>query len=308
LNGLLVLGGTTHPAAHSYPTDSWSFPGDANHNTASGTVGDNIVKANATIVVTGYTGVYDAAAHGASGTATGVGGVALSGLSLGASFTNVPGGTASWTFTDVTGNYNNANGTAAIVINKATATVVLSDLTQVFTGSPLTPTATTTPPGLTIGWVGAPDTLTGTYPVTATVNNPNYEGVANGSFVIGAWTTAGFYQPVDMSTTVVVWNTVKGGSTVPLKFNLRAGTTEKTSVSDISSFYQGQVACVGGLEDGVDATLLTTGGTSLRYSGTPGSDGQFVQNWQTPKLPGTCYKVTMTARDGSTINAFFKMK
>ena len=45
---------------------------------------------------TGYTGVYDAAAHGASlASATGVGGVDLSGsVTLGASFTNVPGGTA----------------------------------------------------------------------------------------------------------------------------------------------------------------------------------------------------------------------
>ena len=47
----------------------------------------------------------------------------LSGLNLGATFTNVPGGTATWTFTDVTGNYNDASGTAAIVINKADATV-----------------------------------------------------------------------------------------------------------------------------------------------------------------------------------------
>ena len=34
----------------------------------------------------------------------------LAGLDLGASFTNVPGGTANWTFTDVTGNYNNKSG------------------------------------------------------------------------------------------------------------------------------------------------------------------------------------------------------
>ena len=52
----------------------------------------------------------------------------LSGLDLGASFTNVPGGTATWTFTDATGNYNNATGTAAIVITKANATVVVDRL------------------------------------------------------------------------------------------------------------------------------------------------------------------------------------
>ena len=39
------------------------------------------------------------------------------------------------------------------------ATVTLSNLTQTYTGSPLTPTATTTPAGLAITWAGAPDTM-----------------------------------------------------------------------------------------------------------------------------------------------------
>jgi hypothetical protein len=47
------------------------------------------------------------------------------------------------------------------------------------------------------------------------------------------------------------------------------------------------------------------GGTSLRYDTTA---RQFVQNWQTPKAGGQCYRVMMTARDGSTISAFFKTK
>ena len=54
-----------------------------------------------------------------------------------------------------------------------------------------------------------------------------------------------------------------------------------------------------------DIELTTTGGTSLRYDTT---GGQFVQNWQTPKSAGSCYKVTMTAQDLSTISALFKLK
>ena len=120
----LNLSGTTHTNVGTYATDAWTFTDvTGNYNDASGTVSDVIGKANATINVTGYTGVYDGAAHGATGTATGVLSEALSGLSLGASFTNVPGGTANWTFTDVTGNYNNTSGTATITINKATASV-----------------------------------------------------------------------------------------------------------------------------------------------------------------------------------------
>ena len=45
--------------------------------------------------------------------------------------------------------------------------------------------------------------------------------------------------------------------------------------------------------------------TSLRYDATA---GQFIQNWQTPKLPGQCYRVTMTTDDGSALVAFFKLK
>jgi MBG domain-containing protein/lectin family protein/centrosomal CEP192-like protein len=75
-----------------------------------------------------------------------------------------------------------ANGT--LTISQALASVVLSKLTQTYTGSPLTPTATTTPAGLTIVWSGAPDTIIGSYTVTATVSNADYQGNAVGLFTI----------------------------------------------------------------------------------------------------------------------------
>jgi trimeric autotransporter adhesin len=76
-----------------------------------------INKANANVTVNGYTGTYNGAAHGATGSASGVGGVDLSaGLSLGASFTAVPGGTAHWTFVGGE-NYNDASGDAVVILN-----------------------------------------------------------------------------------------------------------------------------------------------------------------------------------------------
>ena len=54
-----------------------------------------------------------------------------------------------------------------------------------------------------------------------------------------------------------------------------------------------------------DIELVTTGGTNLRYDSAA---GQFIQNWQTPKKPGTCYTVTMTTDDGSKISANFILK
>ena len=76
--------------------------------------------------------MYDAEAHGASGSATGVGRRDLGGsLNLGARFTDVPGGTANWTFTGGT-NYNDQSGTAAIVISQANATVTVTGYTGTY--------------------------------------------------------------------------------------------------------------------------------------------------------------------------------
>lgn len=121
-------------------------------------------------------------------------------------------------------------------------------------------------------------------------------------YEVKAWTLKGFYQPVDMGG---VWNTVKNGSTVPLKFEVFAGQTELTDVAVIDGFTVKGVACpaTGIVAD--DIELITTGGTALRYDA---SGGQFIQNWQTPKKVGACYTVTMTTDDGSSISANFKLK
>ena len=118
-------------------TANWSFTdATGNYNNASGTAAIVITKANATISVTGYTGVYDGLAHGATVSATGVLSEVLAGLNLGASFTNVPGGTANWTFTDVTGNYNDTSGNAAIVITKAVANITVVGYTGIYDSAP----------------------------------------------------------------------------------------------------------------------------------------------------------------------------
>jgi hypothetical protein len=109
--------------------DSPNYTGSANDTLV-------IAKANATVSVSGYTGTYDGAAHGATGSATGVGGANLSAnLSLGATFTNAPGGTANWTFAGGA-NYHNASGSVAITINKANATVVVTPYNVEYDGLP----------------------------------------------------------------------------------------------------------------------------------------------------------------------------
>jgi hypothetical protein len=234
LSADLDLSGTTHTNAGFYADDPWTFTDSTgNYNDITdGIVDDNIAKADAVCTIIGYTGNFDFNEHGASGSCLDINGDPLDGLDLGDSFSSAGIHTAFWTFTDVTGNYNDASGSVSIVINS---------------------------------W----------------------------------WTLKGFYQPVDMGG---IMNTVKGGSTVPLKFEVFAGTTELISTSVVTTFLVQQVTCGTVLEDPIE-TLSNTGGTSMRYDST---SGQFIQNWQTPKPPGKCYTVFIKTADGSSIYAMFK--
>jgi hypothetical protein len=148
-------------------------------------------------------------------------------------------------------------------------------------------------------------TAVGTHTVTASATDKaGNSNSASATYTVLAWTLNGFYQPVDMGTSVL--NTVKAGSTVPLKFEVFAGLSELTDVAVVDTFKTQEVNCSAldtTVADAIEVT--TTGGTSLRYDTTA---GQFVQNWQTPKKTGACYVVTMTTDDGTKISANFKLK
>jgi hypothetical protein len=111
----------------------------------------------------------------------------------------------------------------------------------------------------------------------------------------------GFYQPVDMNGVV---NTVKGGSTVSLKFEVFDGLTELTDTAIVTMSVK-QITCVSGSPTDAIEEIVATGGTGLRYDTT---SGQFVFNWKTPKKAGACYAVTATTTDGSSVTALFKLK
>ena len=197
----LILTGTTHSNAGSYAGDAWSFADPSgNYLAASGSTSDQIARATATINVTPYVVSYDGNPHAATGTATGAGGIALSGSDLvltATSHTN-PGTYANdaWSFSDASGNYVSASGTVSDTINTATATVTLGGLAQVYTGLPLAATAGTTPSGLTVNitYTGTggtiysqsatPPTLTGSYTVVGAISSADYTGSSSGTMVI----------------------------------------------------------------------------------------------------------------------------
>lgn len=112
---------TLHTNAGTY-TDTWTFS-NPNYNSVSGTITDKIIKANANIVVNGYTVNYNGAAHEATGAAYGVGGVVLSGLNLNGTI-HVGVGTYhdTWTFSNL--NYNSVSGTVVDIVHPALVKIV----------------------------------------------------------------------------------------------------------------------------------------------------------------------------------------
>jgi sugar lactone lactonase YvrE len=123
-------------------------------------------------------------------TATVIGGVAtatLTGLSVGTH-------TVSAAYTSSNGFSSATTSTTTFTVGQSAATVMLSNLSQTYTGSPLSATAATTPAGLAVsltynGSTTAP-TAAGSYAVIATINNPDYSGSASGTLTIAKATTA----------------------------------------------------------------------------------------------------------------------
>lgn len=166
------------------PTDS------ADYAPATGTVSVTVNKATPTVSVWPVASsiVYNQTL--ASSILTG-GTASIAGTFSWTSPAIAPGvGTApqSVTFTPTdTTDYNTVAGTVGVTEGKATATVTLGNLSQAYTGSVLAATATTVPASLPVVFTYAPASPTnvGSYVVTATINNADYSGTANGTLVIG---------------------------------------------------------------------------------------------------------------------------
>lgn len=133
------------------------------------------------------------------------------------------------------------------------------------------------------------------------------EGEERLSYSVLQWTPKGFYSPIDMldSNKNPVINTVKAGSSVPIKFEVFKGDKELTDTNSVMGFSATPIQCGAGSTDEIEVTA--TGSTGLRYDA---GDGQFIYNWQTPRdKAGSCYKLTMTTRDEvSSLSAFFKLR
>jgi hypothetical protein len=177
---------------------------------------------------------------------------------------------------------------------KATATVNLSNLTQTYTGSALAPTATTVPAGLTIVWTGTPQTNAGTYPVTATVNDANYQGSASGTFTIN-FGINGLLSPY--------WSnkSYKIKSTFPIKWQYTnaAGTPVPTGGLNARV----SLTRVADAAPAEDAVLLDDAGASGYQYDSLTNTWQF--NWKTNGYLAGTYYIYVQAGPGGQWNGPF---
>ncbi|HUR58538.1 MAG TPA: MBG domain-containing protein, partial [Opitutaceae bacterium] len=121
-----------------------------------------------------------------------------------------------------------ASGTFTIA--KATANVTLSSLTQGYTGTARSATATTGPAGLTVDFTydgsATPPTNIGSYALVATISSPNYQGSASGTFTITPATQSiTFVAPLDhLPTDAPFALTATASSGLPVTFALVSGS------------------------------------------------------------------------------------
>lgn len=279
----------TYDGSATAPTDAKSYAvvGTVNDLDYQGSASDTFIigKASSTTVVTGGTFTYDTTAHPATVSVTGANlsltpAPVYSGSCSAEPVTVAEGTTctASYTYAGDS-NHTGSTHSAPITINKATASVTITNTSQVYDGSPKSVTVTTVPASLAVSvtYEGSttPPSAKGDYAVVATVTDPNYSGSNTGSLHIAAGeatvtvtglnpTYDGTAKPVTVTTDPVgLSNTVtyNGGSTVPINagsYTVVATVTDPNySGSDTQTLVIAKAA----------STTTVLGGGSIEYDG-----------------------------------------
>ena len=301
-------------------TADWSFTGNGNYNDQDGSVDIEITKADATCEVTAYDVTYDAAAHTATGTCTGVEDETLSGLDLSGTTHTAAGDYSGdpWSFTDTTGNYNDQDGTVDDNIDKADAECVVTGYSVVFDGAAHTATGSCTGVGGAplsgLNLSGTTHTAPADYPTdpwTFTAPNGNYNNdsgtvhdnihYATGGTCLGS-PGHQILQPIDNDGSSVF----KQGSTVPAKFRVCDAAGHSIGTPGVVSSFR-LVQTTNGTVTVVDeAVVSTTPDTAFRWSST---DQQWIFNVNTKNLSrNKTYLYRITLNDGSTIDFRFGLK
>lgn len=134
-------------------------------------------------------------------------------------------------------NYSFAFAPGSLAITPATAQIALGSLNQTYNGGTHAPTAVTTPAGLTYtigypGGSGAPVNA-GSYPVTATISDPNHTGTASGTLVIGkaAQSLSFGLSGSSLSVGASIALSATASSGLPVTFSLVSGNATLTGAT-----------------------------------------------------------------------------
>jgi hypothetical protein len=281
-----------------------------------------INPASASISVAGYTGVYDGAPHGATGSATGVNGENLSGLlNLGALFTNVPGGSATWTFAG-NSNYASATGSVQIVLTKAAP--AFSSLTS---------------PTITFGTASA--TLSGNLAAGGLIPTGNVTITVNGVTQTSAIQTGGTFSSVFNTSQIVPTNppyaitysyggdnnfqsatgagtltvgygvlalydpakAFRSGSVVPIRLQLTNNSGADVSASSIKVTAMSVVQVSTSASSDVQDAGNSSPDDNFRFDLTLGASGGYVFNLSSAGLTSGTYTLTFAIAGDPTSHA-----
>ena len=185
----------------------------------------------------------------------------------------LPAGTATGTYT-IQAVYNgtaslttSSDNTHTLVIGKATATVTLGNLTQTYTGSPISAMAITAPTGLTVTLTyngnANPPTAAGSYTVIGSISNANYQGSATGTLKI------------NQATPSITWPT-------PAAINF--GTALSGTQLDATASFNNAPATGMFVYTPPASTVLTAGTHTLSVTFTPADTNDFTTATQTVQI------------------------
>jgi len=162
--------------------------------------------------------------------------------------------------------------TNTLVVNKAAATVSLSNLTQYYTGSACSVTAATTPGNLTVnltynGNNFAPTNL-GSYTVIGTISDINYQGTATNTLVVRPVLPSVVIQPLAFQTVTVGSNvnfTVSAGGTGPFGYRWQKAGIPLSDGGSISGSGSSNLVInpVAGTDAGTYSVVITNVGGSV---------------------------------------------
>src|SRR5437667_189396 len=282
----------TYNGSSTAPSNAGSYAIVASLNNVNYTASDFtsatlvIGKATATITPGNLTQTYDGSPKSATVTTSPAG---LSGVSItydGSATAPTNAGSYAVVASLNNANYTATDATGTLTINKATATITLSNLAQGYDGSPKQATATTSPAGLSgvlityDGSATAPTNI-GSYAVVASLNNANYTATnATGTLTINQGTAtitlSNLTQTYDGSPkSVTVTTSPAGLSGVSITYD--GSTTAPTSagsyavVASLNNANYAAADATGTLVINKATATLTLSNLTQTYNGSPKS-------------------------------------